>query len=84
MISSDGYRYKDRVVESFIVSPGERLDFLINGTQTPGCYWIWAETLEVNITTDERPFPRHRAEAILQYEGSGLSGTNYDDDVRHH
>ena len=47
VISSDGYDVNDTVVESFIVNPGERFDFLLTANQTIGNYWIRANSLEV-------------------------------------
>ena len=63
MISSDGYRFNDTPVQSFIISPGERFDFIVTGDQTAGCYYIRAQTLEVGLT--------HTAEAILSYTDNG-------------
>ena len=65
MISSDGYRFENTEVQSFIISPGERFDFIINATQTPDCYCIRAETLEV-LSNGKK----HSAEAVLRYNES--------------
>lgn len=71
MISADGYRFKDEVVQSFIISPGERYDFIVNATESSGCYWIRAETLEQGRN--------HSVEAILQYTDNKLVNTDYED-----
>ena len=71
MISSDGYRFKEFVVQSFIISPGERFDFIVEGTEPAGCYWIRAETLEQGV--------HHTTEAILQYSSNPLENQDYDD-----
>lgn len=63
-------------MQSFILSPGERFDFLVECNQEPGSYWILAETLEI-ITSG----PAHIGEAILEYAENPLSGTDYDNDV---
>ena len=47
-------------IESLVIHPGERYDFILTANQTPGSYWIRAETLQKNVTN-------HRAEAILSY-----------------
>ncbi|KAF6033535.1 hypothetical protein EB796_008155 [Bugula neritina] len=84
MISSDGYRFENVSVESFILSPGERFDFLLTADETVGRYWIFAETTEVkNVASQTRPTPRHRAEAILEYEEAGpMPDTNYNNWVK--
>ena len=48
VISSDAYDVEDTIVESFIVNPGERFDFLLTANQTIGNYWIRADSLEVD------------------------------------
>ena len=65
MISSDGYRFNDTPVQSFIISPGERFDFIVTGDQAPGCYYIRAQTLEVRKT--------HMAKALLSYSSAAVS-----------
>lgn len=47
VVASDGYDLKPMVVESFIINPGERFDFLITANQTVGNYWIRGESIEV-------------------------------------
>ncbi|KAK3083782.1 hypothetical protein FSP39_003158 [Pinctada imbricata] len=62
VIESDGYKIQPVVVESLIIHPGERFDFVIYATQPVDNYWIRGETLEVNRRTI--------AEAILRYKGA--------------
>ena len=47
MLSSDGYDFQPYVVESFIINPGERYDFLLRANQDPGNYWVRAVSMEV-------------------------------------
>lgn len=55
------------VVESFIIHPGERFDFILHANQEPGTYLLVAESLEVlNPSVDEY----HVAEAIVHYSGT--------------
>ncbi|XP_078312879.1 uncharacterized protein LOC111102118 [Crassostrea virginica] len=52
------------VVESFIIYPGERIDFTLQAVQEPSTYLLVAESLEVlDSSVDEY----HAAEAILHY-----------------
>lgn len=75
ILASDGYDIvknnmttnNELVVESFIIHPGERFDFLVNAAQSPGSYLIVAESLEdLDPSVDEY----HAAEAILHYVGT--------------
>ena len=52
------------VVESFLVYPGERIDFTVQAEQEPGNYLLVAESLEVLETSVDE---YHAAEAILHY-----------------
>ncbi|KAH9508127.1 fatty-acyl coenzyme A oxidase [Bulinus truncatus] len=63
LVATDGNEIKPKGVESFIINPGERYDFVINTTNDVNNYWIRAETLEVNVTN-------HIALAILRYKNS--------------
>ncbi|XP_064605204.1 uncharacterized protein LOC135470287 [Liolophura sinensis] len=65
IIASDGYYLEPVTVESFIINPGERFDFIINATQTVDNYWIRGETLEVGMN--------HTLEAILHYDGAPVN-----------
>ena len=48
VIASDGYDLKPMVVESFIINPGERFDFLVDADQSIGNYWLRGESIEVS------------------------------------
>ncbi|XP_065652013.1 uncharacterized protein LOC100198324 [Hydra vulgaris] len=63
VISSDGYDIEPWIVESFIINPGERYDFILTADQPYGNYWIRADSLEVGVKD-------HTIEAVLHYEGS--------------
>ncbi|XP_055883275.1 uncharacterized protein LOC106072733 isoform X3 [Biomphalaria glabrata] len=60
IVASDGNDLSPVEVESFIINPGERYDFVIEANQTDKNYWIRAVTLEVNVSN-------HTALAILRY-----------------
>ena len=49
IVASDGYDIKPMVVESFIINPGERYDFLLEANQQYDNYWIRAVSMEVFI-----------------------------------
>ena len=51
-MASDGYDVEDVVVESFIINPGERFDFLLTANQSVGNYWLRAESMEVSIPSE--------------------------------
>ena len=46
MVSSDGYDFETTIVQSFIINPGERFDFIINTTDD-GNHWIRVHSMEV-------------------------------------
>ena len=50
VIASDGYDLKSQLVESFVINPGERFDFLLETNQPVKNYWIRANSMEVCIT----------------------------------
>ncbi|XP_060075388.1 uncharacterized protein LOC132555065 [Ylistrum balloti] len=62
VIASDGMDIEPVTVQSIIINPGERYDFLLSAYQSPSNYWIRAKTLELNLN--------HTAEAILHYVGA--------------
>ncbi|XP_062608275.1 uncharacterized protein LOC134270113 [Saccostrea cucullata] len=63
IIESDGYPVQPKTVESFVINPGERFDFILEANQTIDNYWIRGKTLE--------RIPRTTvAEAILRYDGA--------------
>lgn len=77
MTASDGYDFeetREAYVESFIISPGERFDFVITPNQDVANYWIRLETLE---DPNELGGAIHKAEAILRYKGASDSA-DYD------
>ena len=47
VISSDSFDIESTLVESFIINPGERFDFLLTANQELGNYWIRAVSMEV-------------------------------------
>ena len=70
VIASDGHFIEPVEVDYIIIHTGERYNFLLNATQTPGNYIIRAQTLEVkdtNIDPNEFQFHDHTAEAVLHY-----------------
>ena len=54
VIASDGYDLKPMVVESFIINPGERFDFLLTTNQSVDNYWIRGESIEVSSNCKDR------------------------------
>lgn len=68
IVASDGFELVPETVESFIINPGERFDFIINTTEIVANYWIRAPTLEIGV--------HHVAEAILSYNGSDAKEPN--------
>ena len=51
VIASDGYDVVDAIVESFIINPGERFDFLLTANQSLGNYWVRVVSMEVSATS---------------------------------
>ncbi|KAK3102541.1 hypothetical protein FSP39_012062 [Pinctada imbricata] len=64
IIASDGFDVKPMVVESFVINPGERFDFILNATENVANYWIRGQTLEINKETV--------AWAVLRYDGAPM------------
>ncbi|KAL3866697.1 hypothetical protein ACJMK2_043978 [Sinanodonta woodiana] len=62
IVASDGYEIESEVVESFIINPGERFDFIIYANSAISNYWIRGLSLEATSN--------HSAEAILRYNGA--------------
>lgn len=50
VMATDGYDIIPHVVESFIINPGERYDFLLEATQTIDNYWIRANSIQVILS----------------------------------
>ena len=47
VIAADGYDVKPKTVESVVINPGERFDFLLEADQSIGNYWIRTVSLQV-------------------------------------
>ncbi|CAG2254481.1 unnamed protein product [Mytilus edulis] len=75
--ASDGFEIDKKEVESFIIHPGERIDFLLNADEPPGSYLLVAETLEVYSENEY-----HAAEAIIHYKNADIN-LNPPKTVRH-
>ena len=72
VVNTDGYWTEPvNQVDYIIIHTGERYDFILDAKAAPGNYWIQAETLEIDQTSngEHPPFKSlgHLAEAILQY-----------------
>ncbi|XP_062572660.1 uncharacterized protein LOC134234599 [Saccostrea cucullata] len=75
--ASDGYEIqggygndsKEIVVESFIIHPGERYDFILKTDKSPGTYLLVAESIEV-IPDSLNEY--RAAEAIIHYKNSSF------------
>ncbi|CAC5366434.1 unnamed protein product [Mytilus coruscus] len=65
-VASNGFEIEKEPVESFIIHPGERIDFLLVAHRTPGTYLLVAETL----VEAKRRNQYHVAEAIIFYNTS--------------
>ena len=70
-------------VDYLIINTGERYDVIVDTKLNPdrNNFWIWAETLEDPNVSDLNfysPLDKHRAEAILHYDGSD---DTIDDDI---
>ncbi|XP_076087804.1 uncharacterized protein LOC143058220 isoform X1 [Mytilus galloprovincialis] len=70
IIASDGFEIDKKEVESFIIHPGERIDFLLNADSKIGTYLLVAETLEVYSENEY-----HAAEAIIHYKTADIKLT---------
>ena len=47
VVAADGFDVQPMTVESIIISPGERFDFILTANQIEENYWIRADSLEV-------------------------------------
>ena len=45
IIASDGYDLKLQLVESFVIHPGERFDFLLRADRQVDNYWIRTKSI---------------------------------------
>lgn len=89
VVNTDGYWILPvEPVDFIIIHTGERYDFILEANATFGNYWIRAETLEINRSSDGNIAPfrslGHVAEAILQYTSQGvdtpeINSTQYED-----
>ncbi|XP_021349767.1 L-ascorbate oxidase-like [Mizuhopecten yessoensis] len=68
VVASDGFALKPMVVESFIINPGERYDFILFTDKPKDNYLLVAQTLEVEREITRRG-EYHVAEAIIHYVG---------------
>ncbi|XP_041367041.1 laccase-4-like [Gigantopelta aegis] len=77
VIATDGAPVKPRVVDSFIVHPGERYDLVLNADQSVGNYWLKAvglrDCIKHGVTVN----------AILRYKGAQDEDPSGDPDYVH-
>ncbi|CAI9735105.1 laccase-like [Octopus vulgaris] len=62
VVASDGFDLKPTAVDYFILSPGERFDFILKANNSVGNYWIRGKTME-----NEK---NNTFEVILRYKGA--------------
>ena len=48
VMATDGFDIKPWEVQSFIINPGERYDFMLTANQEVDNYWIRAKSIQVN------------------------------------
>lgn len=76
VVGTDGYWIQPvENVDYIIIHTGERFDFLLEATNTIKDYWMRAETLEIDRSSNGPPYKSlgHVAEAILHYQRNGDS-----------
>lgn len=76
VVSVDGFGVTklEQPVDFLHVHSGERYDIVMATNARPRCYWIRAETLEINAK--DTCSDHHSAEAVLEYkEAGGCSGS---------
>mmetsp|Transcript_11656 Transcript_11656/g.16966 ORF Transcript_11656/g.16966 Transcript_11656/m.16966 type:complete len:586 (-) Transcript_11656:215-1972(-) len=66
IVQVEGTNTEPLTVESFDISPGQRVDVLFTANQDPGSYWI-------ETTVRERNIQDVKGQAILQYAGSNAT-----------
>ncbi|XP_025085370.1 laccase-2-like [Pomacea canaliculata] len=66
VIAVDGQPLDPRPLDTFIINPGERYDFVLNADEVPGCYWIRL------IGLSDCYFAKANGVAILHYEDVSL------------
>ncbi|VDH93932.1 Hypothetical predicted protein [Mytilus galloprovincialis] len=67
IVASDGFELEPIEVESLIIHPGERIDFILRTDQALSNYLLVAEILEVEPAFKDQ---HHAAEAIIHYIGA--------------
>ncbi|XP_066919627.1 uncharacterized protein [Clytia hemisphaerica] len=67
VMATDGFDIKPWEVQSFIINPGERYDFMLTANQKVDNYWIRVKSIQVG-----EEYKRNYALAILHYKGSGV------------
>ena len=70
IVASDGFEIEPIEVESFIVHPGERIDFLLTTNKAARNYLLVAETIEVEPSSLNQ---YHAAEAIIHYTNAAVN-----------
>jgi len=83
LIALDGYDIQPLSVDSFIVFPGESVDFLLvpdQDTVQSGRYWLRARTLGAKVGRDGELQPwnvTHEVKAVLAYDSeTGIDSTS--------
>ena len=47
IVATDGYDVEPVAVESVIINPGERYDFILTADQESSTYWVRVDSMEV-------------------------------------
>ncbi|XP_014787383.1 uncharacterized protein LOC106881494 isoform X1 [Octopus bimaculoides] len=68
VVAADGHELKPSPVDYFILSPGERFDFILKANNDVGNYWIRGKTLQIH--------KNNTFEAILRYKGAPDEDSN--------
>ncbi|KAK3101843.1 hypothetical protein FSP39_006762 [Pinctada imbricata] len=76
VVAADGFDITPIEVESFIIQPGERFDFILQANQYPKNYLLVAETLETQQSLAQSTSSYHAAEAIIRYTGTSVNDDN--------
>ena len=82
VIATDSFLIKPVETDYIIIHSGERYDFVVAANETVENFWMRAETLEANLTSNEtapyQSFPNHLALAVLNYEDAPVpAGPDY-------
>lgn len=70
IVASDGFEIEPIEVESLIIHPGERIDFILRTDQASNNYLLVAETLEEEPASLNQ---YHAAEAIIHYTDAAVN-----------